>query len=278
MPFDFRCRYSPTLSLAITGSSGFIGRGVIGVSGCHDFQQAELTDLPDELIVLHLAAAISNSLDALAGNIQRDALLIAQVQARHAGIIYASTNNVYPYAIDCHVGDGLRCNDYYSASKVVGEKLVQDMLGKPFCIVRIADVFGVGQRHGNLFRAIERAISGQTALKKYGLGLKRRSYIYEPELSSLLVHLAQCMANNLVVPSVINACYDESPTVAELIATVASLTQLPVEEVEVAGDKSFLDIRTMRAGPFGTYRSRWPSLTKAVEDYIQRCRDCRAES
>lgn len=270
MIFDLRCHYSSRFQLAVTGATGFIGRAVVA-DPSYGFAQCEFAEVPDGSVVVHLAAAVASTREDAATNVSIDLWVFEEVQRRHAALVYASTNNVYPFAVDCRTDGETRCNDLYSASKVFGERLILDALRKPFTIVRIADVFGKGQRHGNLFRAMEQAIRTQTPLQKFGPGLKRRCYIYAPELALLLLDLATRLCNGEAVPPCINACYPESPSVGELVETVGRMAGLTIEQIAVkdAPIGAWADIRTMRPGPFGSYRLRWPTLESALASYVQ---------
>lgn len=267
MSHDLRCAYSPSLQIAITGATGFIGKGIIRASDATDFHYVTADKVPHGAVFIHCSADLTPSRESLIGNLERDLWLIDQIKT-HRGLIYASSNNVYSYALNCRIDELPRCNDYYSASKVLGEKLIQDMAQTPFCLVRIADVFGVGQRHGNLFRAIEQAVAQKTCLKKYGYGLKRRSYIYEPELALLFLFLAKKILRGENIPTIINACYQETPTVAEIIEMVGRLSGLPLEHIALDQDSSSMDVRTMIPGPFMDYKFHYASLAEAMKAYV----------
>lgn len=269
MQADLRCFYSKDERIAVTGGSGYIGRSILARAESAKFEPCSFEALPDNTTVIHLAASVANDRASAAENFANDLWVIEAVRARHTGLVYASGNNVYPFALDCRLEEKTRCNDYYSAAKVVGEQLIRDTLHKPFSIVRIADVFGVGQRHGNLFRAIEKSLVEGAALRKYGAGLKRRSYIYAPELTAMLWHVATSMRDNRSFPDCFNACYADSASVAEIIDEIAKVSGLPVEHIDQGGaDMSWRDIRTMTAGPFPEYSFVWPSFRAALADYV----------
>lgn len=269
---DLRCFYSDTLRVAVTGATGFIGQCVVDTSN-DVFSPRDFDDVPPETVIIHLASAVSASRATpqdVASTVLIDMHVVNAVRERHVALVYASGNNVYPFSIDCRVEDSMRCHDVYGAAKVFAEHLVRDLLNKPFSIVRIGDVFGRGQRHGNLFRAMEKAIREQSPLQKLGPGLKRRSYIYAPELALLLLDLATRLQDGQSVPPCINACYPESPSVGELVDLVAEKAGLTVTQVEMAQmpTNAWTDIRTMRPGPFGAYLPRWSSLETALASYV----------
>ncbi|MCO4888770.1 NAD-dependent epimerase/dehydratase family protein [Cupriavidus sp. WGtm5] len=266
---DLRCFYSAADRVAVTGGTGFIGNAFIAQSEPGSFLPCKFEALPPNAIVLHLAAAVQNDRSAAAQNFANDLWVIEEIRTKHAGLIYASTNNVYPFGIDCRIDAATRCNDYYSTSKVIAEKVVRDTVCKPYSIVRIADVFGAGQRHGNLFRAIEKSLVERDALRKYGVGLKRRSYIYAPELVAMLWYVVTSIRNDMPIPDCFNACYEDSASVAEIIDQISMLSGLPVKNVDHAGpEASWRDIRTMVAGPLHGYTYKWPGFRDALADYV----------
>lgn len=267
--FDFRCSYSHELKIAVTGATGFIGRSLAATA--HDFSPKNFEDLPDDSVVVHCAADISHGANqsVLVGNLDRDSWLFEQVNKRHRAVIYASGNNVYPKSLDCRIDQKYCFSDHYGASKVFGEMLLTEMSKKPFCILRIADVFGIGQRQGSMFKSVAKSLRKRSPLLQLGEGLKRRSYIYQPEIVGLMLHLAARMVRQETVPDIINSCYSDALSVKEIMQEMSKLSGLPIEIVPVNDDQSSKDIREMRPGPFGNYRFRWPSMRAALADYYQ---------
>lgn len=99
--------------------------------------------------------------------------------------IFISGNNVYSAdSAEAHTEEELCRPDernLYGISKYMGELLIQDMLQQSsmkYCILRISDIYGSGQRYGNLMKAmIQRAGNGE-ALQVYGQGRRIRDYIF----------------------------------------------------------------------------------------------------
>lgn len=269
MPLDLRCCFSPALKLAVTGATGYVGSGVIANAPCDDFVRMEFAELPGDSVIIHMAAVVSADRNGFLINADIDSYVIDSVNDRHKALVFASTNNVYPNALDCRVEEAPAIRDYYSASKLVAEFLIRESLKRPYCIVRIADVFGRGARHGNLFRAIENALVQRSPLTIHGSGMKRRSYIHQRELAGILLFLADTLHKGDFTPNIVNACYADSLTTAELIAHVAKCSGLPVESVAVENDMSSLDIRTMIPGPLAKYPWRWKSLHEALSAYVE---------
>jgi nucleoside-diphosphate-sugar epimerase len=267
---DLRCFYSDELRIAVTGGTGYVGQEVIAASG-HSFRRIAFDDVPDGAVVIHCAAIVAASPTSLVQNVEIDAAVVEAVNQRHAGLVYASTNNVFPLGLNHRAETPPTFLDYYGAGKAFGEMLVRNLGRKPFCIARIGDVFGAGQRHGNFFRAIEAALRDRTPLKLFGEGQKLRSYIYNPELGRMLLHFASEIASGADVPATVNVCYPDPMTVREIVTLVAERSALAIEPVAMANDQSAKDIRTMVPGPLGNYTFAWPTFAASLEDYVARC-------
>jgi nucleoside-diphosphate-sugar epimerase len=267
---DLRCFYSDELRTAVTGGTGYVGNGIIELSG-QSFRRVAFGDVPNGAVIVHCAASVAANSTSLLQNVEIDVAVVEAVNLRHAGIVYASTNNVFPLGVDHRAETPPTFLDHYGAGKAFGEMLIRNLGRKPFCIARIGDVFGAGQRHGNFFRAIEAALRDRTSLKLFGEGSKLRSYIYNQELGRILLHFATEIASGADVPATVNVCYPDPMTVREIVTLVAARSGLSIEPVAVANDQSARDIRTMTPGPFGTYKFAWPTFADSLADYIARC-------
>ena len=268
---DLRCKYSPTLKLAITGATGYIGQNLIKLLSGNDFFPVPIEDIPNGAVIIHLAADVSNNREAMLTNIALDSLVLEIANARHRGLVYGSSNNVYPYALSCRVNELLRSNDYYSASKIFGERLIADQGKLPSLTLRIADVFGVGQRHGNFFKAIENSIRTKTPLKQFGSGLKRRSFIHVAELCTQIEYIAKNYFED-GTPSTntaINVCYSDPASVEEILAIVSGISGVPVHRVEIGNDNSAQDFRTMQSSALYGYRPLWKGFRDALCSYTE---------
>lgn len=265
---DLRCKYSPSLRVAITGSTGFVGRRLIDIFAAGDFQSAAIEDVENGSVIVHLAAVVSPTRDALIENIAIDSLVLEQANLKGGGIVYASTNNVYPLKLDCEVSDVLTGGDYYASSKILGEKLLVDMARVPVFIARVADVFGVGQRHGNLFKALAQSIKGGDPLVQYGNGSKRRTYIHVDELCSCLKFSALKMMSKPRETVLANLGYQDSATVSEIIALISKAKNIPVEFVRSEVDPPNEDVRTMRPTLLDGYQPTWPSFREALLSFV----------
>lgn len=269
---DVRCKYSPKLGVAITGSTGFVGRNLIDAFDSDDFESMPFDSVRSGALVIHLASDVSATRDALLSNLAVDTWLLEIVNRRHRGLVYASTNNVYPHAVDCCVDERLRCGDYYSASKVFGEKLIAEFSLVPTVSLRIADVFGLGQRHGNLFRAIESSIISGAALKLYGNGLKRRSYIHVVELCEIIKFISTQCLDDFRPGLALNIGYSDSATVSEIMEMVSDLSGLPIENLPLEVDVSGCDIRTLKPSFLPSYAPKWGSFREALAVHVDQIR------
>lgn len=260
--------YSPKQRVAITGATGFIGSQLVDAFGSNDFESTAFESIGSGAVVVHLAADVSPTREAMLTNIAADSWLLEIVNQKHKGLVYASSNNVYPYALDCRIDELPRCNDYYSASKILGEKLVSEFAKVPAVSIRIADVFGLGQRHGNFFKAIEQAVRMRMPLKQYGQGLKRRTYIHVHELCEMLKFITLHGLKISQPGTVLNLGYSDSSSVKEIINMVAGLSGSLVNEIHLEVDNSGIDVRTMRVSALDGYKPCWGSFREALAAYV----------
>lgn len=267
---DLRCKYSPSLGVAITGATGYIGSRLIDILGAESFSLSPVDEVAPGTVLVHLSAAVANTREAMLENLAADSWLVELAHTgRFSRIVYASTNNVYPHALECRLGEQTRCNDFYSASKVFGERLISELSPIPTVSVRIADVFGKGQKHGNFFKAIEQSLASGTPLKKFGLGLKRRTYIHVDDLCAIFRYLIAGNVGAIGAHTVFNAGYPDSASVAEIVEHVAGVAQLPVEQVSVANDHSALDVRTMQVLLPAEAGLNWSNFKDALTAYVR---------
>lgn len=265
---NLRCKYSSKLKIAVTGSTGFIGRQLLKTFNTEDFVDVFSDAIPPGALLIHLAAEVSPSRDAMLRNLESDSWLIEQVNRNHRGLIYASTNNVYPYSLACRTSEHRRCNDYYAASKIFAEMLISDTIRVPSTILRIADVFGIGQRHGNFFRAVENSLSNSTPLKLYGKGLKCRNFIHVNELCRILHFICTDTTHRESYGTTLNVGYGDSANIFEIVEIVSKISGLPIECVNNDADTSHLDIRTMDTVPLPGYQPLWPNFREALVAYV----------
>lgn len=269
-----RLKLDQTSNIALTGSTGYVG-GLVGekLSSQLLTDVDRLQDLPSGTVLIHLAAIIAPKDDeSLRRNIEIDQHVIEWANETDAGgVVYASGNNVYGNALGCRVDDHLRPVDNYSASKVFGEMLIRAQLRQPWAILRIGDVFGKGQRHGNLFRAVEKAIADKQPIRQFGEGLKLRNYVYGKELAAQILHGADLLRSGQQRSLIWNAAHSGPITVRDLLRDLSQLADIPLHHVPVEDDKSHLDIRSLHIEPLPNYNPHW-TLSSALQDYVNEIR------
>lgn len=188
------------MSLLITGGTGYIGKKLvqqlekkyspIHSVGIEELNLLNYTDtlnfLKDNNIteVIHLGWSMENENKAIYDNTEALINLIRACELVEVKkFIFASTNNVYGTSVDSCLfseNDIPKPDDAnkYGISKYIGEKLINYTLKEKSCIIRIADVYGPGQTHGNLIKAIISNVENKENLKLYGNGERERDYIY----------------------------------------------------------------------------------------------------
>lgn len=265
---NLRCRYSSIIKVAITGSTGFIGQHLIQVFGDVSFSTQSLQEIDRQATIIHLAADISNTRKGLLANLEIDSYLLEIANKKNCNILYASSNNIYPFKPNCRPEEMPLCNTYYGASKIFGEKLIFDLAKVDVICLRIADVFGIGQKHGNLFKAIEKSIRQQTKFQQYGEGNKLRSYIHVLELCEYLKYITLNKFKNFHGKKILNLAYSDPATVADILILISKISNLPINYIPLEKDKSTLDIRTMKPTFLNGYKPKWNSFTEALIDYV----------
>jgi nucleoside-diphosphate-sugar epimerase len=265
---DLRCKYSAGNRIAITGSTGYIGRQLIASFPMQDFVAVDFDKVPAGALIIHLAANVSNTWEAFLENIRMDILVLELTNKMHRGLIYGSSNNVYPYTVDCRPEEKTRGDDCYAAAKVAGEQLLLDMVKKPLVVLRIADVFGCGQRHGNFFKALERSLQERTDIALFGLGLKRRTYIHVVELVRYINWIAVQGFDLAVAKKILNIGYSDSASVFEIVNQASVISGLSIVNKAVELENSASDIRTMQVCFLPGYVPIWCDFKAAFLAYI----------
>jgi nucleoside-diphosphate-sugar epimerase len=103
-----------------------------------------------------------------------------------------------------------------------------DSEASPVTILRIADVFGVGQKHGRFFSELIDAALHKRSFTLFGSGAKTRSYIGVEDLTRFFLSL---LTNEESGPlhKIINVCYDggiSNLTIAKIWSGVFNLEVL----------------------------------------------------
>lgn len=192
------------MKFLITGSNGYVGEylsrllkkanELIITATRKDFDFKSISQIREffkekEIThVIHLAASISNenSKELFDINITGLYNLLKVCQENHIQhFTFASSNNVYGTYKDNRYTEEdniyTDSSNYYGMSKYTGELLVSDFCKKNnivFANVRIGDIYGPYQNHGNLLKTIVRNVKEEKDLIQYGQGIRERDYIY----------------------------------------------------------------------------------------------------
>ena len=188
------------MSLLITGGTGYIGSRLVkqlkkkdnsvfsvGIEDLNFLNYKEILEFFKKnniKKIIHLGWDMGNDNKAIYNNIESLNNLIKSCdEIQIEKFIFISTNNVYGINNNREKfleDDKLNVseNNKYGISKYIGEKLCKYTLGDKSCIVRIADVYGANQNHGNLLKGIISNIENKQNLKLYGEGKRERDYIY----------------------------------------------------------------------------------------------------
>lgn len=263
---DLRCRLIEEAGIAVSGATGYLGRLTCEALGAQG-RPVALEQLPAGTVLVHLAADVRSTADAFLDNVTMDTR-VAELAAGGtiAGVVYASTNNVYPMGERLTTEAPTAWNDLYAAAKITGEGLLRLRCRPGFShVVRLADVFGAGQRHGNFFKAMGAAIRERRALVLQGDGAKTRSYVYGPDAARYLAWAATRARAGRPLPPTTNLCYDTAPTLAAIVATLSRCTGLPVEHA--GGRAGAADVRTMAPGPLQEFGWQWPDTADALTHF-----------
>jgi nucleoside-diphosphate-sugar epimerase len=258
--------YNEENEIALTGIRSYVGKHIVAYSGAQ-WQVCESENLEKVVAIIHLAARPEcHTLSALCENVNVDMYILNLAERHEAKIIYASGNNVFPYASRCTDDCPPVYNDKYSLTKFIGEHLLFAST-LPHCSVRIGDVFGVNQRHGNFFKALQESIKSKKPAQQYGCGGKVRSYIYVKDIARLLLHLATHES-----PKIVNACYDTPiaiHTILEYLLFKKAISSIAYSE-DRFDTSSFFDYRSMEATKIPSFSYSFDMLT-ALDDFVEEC-------
>ena len=188
------------MSLLITGGTGYIGKKLtqklmekynpiysVGIEELDLQNYEEVLDfLKKNKIrkIIHLGWKMENNNKAIYDNIEAlNNLLKASEEVQVEKIIFTSTNNVYGTELNGNNFSeedkiNLDENNKYGISKYLGEELVKYSMNEKACIIRIADVYGPNQNHGNLMKGIISNLENKKNIQLYGEGKRERDYIY----------------------------------------------------------------------------------------------------
>ncbi len=203
------------MKILLTGANGYIGHFVsnrlselnidfvIATRDSFDYDNLssirKYWEMENISHVIHLAGSVSNDKSNELFNINIWGLynlLMVCIEKKVSHFTFVSSNNVYgSNKEEFEETDKLQPNwtNIYGLSKYVGELIVSDFCGfhnLNFANVRVADVYGPGQRHGNLMKTIVYSIANNKPLVMHGQGKRKRDYIYVEDVADGLIHIA----------------------------------------------------------------------------------------
>lgn len=264
-----RYAYSQKLKIFVSGASGFLGQQVLLQSDVEDWTSMEPELIPEYSTIIHLAADVSGSDESLVSNIILDTKIVDIACDTNSRLIYASGNHLYPFGLDFTNEDTLKPVGNYALSKFVGEKIATTKMSNNLFICRLADVFGPGQKHGNLFKAIENSLLNKVAITQIGSGSKRRTYMHVTDAALALLWLSKFnLELDNQCPIILNLGYPDSATVQEILRLVSENSNIQIQFQELSEDLSWSDIRTMKTAKFPDDVLNFKSFREALVSYI----------
>ncbi len=247
-------------NIIITGYKGYIASNFLKQRT--EWVEESLDSIDFPCTIIHLAANAnigSNDVKLLANNISCDLTVIDAVKRHGHRIVYASTNNVYNKQLDCKVTDSGVPSEQYGLSKFLGEHLLFSLPSRQYIILRLADVFGRGQSHGNFFKAIEKKLLGLGDFTFSNRGDKLRSYIYIEELIFLLDHVVDVDAFD---GGIYNICHNDYLSLFDIHCLImGSPSSYSVSELN-----NCFDYRTMKQSEVFGYKYKF-DLKDALISY-----------
>jgi nucleoside-diphosphate-sugar epimerase len=255
--------YIKDREIVISGFNGFIGRYLLEKIYGNKFEVICLDDVGNYNVkfFIHLASKVTSLKDSLTNNLKIDLDVLSVCEEKKYCLIYASGNNVYPFKKNCDLSTPLKINDYYSASKIFTENLITDLYNVNAYILRIADVFGLGQRQGNFFKSIYESVLNNKEITIYGKGSKIRSYIYVKDLVNLLDYLGS--EKNKETYGIYNVNYSKSYSLNDIANFIAKEKNLKIKYNNL--DKEDLSERTMLPSIFNNFKYQYDMDSSLVD-------------
>jgi len=201
----------------ITGANGYIGKSLIQFMTEQNIQivpatrkDFDYTDIDSIRCffnnmsitkVIHLASVMDNQ--NTQGLFEINVLglynlLTVCCENKITHFTFASGNNVYGTKKDLPYEELDICEpdakNLYGISKYVGELIIKEFCSNHkinYANVRIADIYGPQQKHGNLLKAIVGNAEEGKSLSLYGKGIRTRDYIYISDVVQGLMFISQ---------------------------------------------------------------------------------------
>jgi len=138
--------------------------------------------------LLHIASPLTFSAEDISRYVNSNLEVANFIEASDSRLFYFSTNNVYPLG-KCFEDEEPKPESIYSYTKLIAEDYFRAVTGEKCSVLRIGDVYGLGQKHGNFFRQLEYATRNNTDFKLMGSGQKSRSQIWINDLVDVILDL-----------------------------------------------------------------------------------------
>lgn len=225
--------------------------------------------------IIHLAGSISNTDTKELFDINLLGLynlLKVSSKSKVKHFTFVSTNNIYGLEKNVQYNEIDNANpsseNRYGFSKYLAELLVEDFSQKQkltYANVRVADVYGPGQKHGNLFKSIVNSVYNEKELVLYGEGIRKRDYIYVKDVAAGLIYISK---NNL--SGVYNLSTGKGTTVKYLLNLVNELIDRKINinkiDVEIE-DKSSVVLSPDKLAKEGFYAKY--NLEKGLKEILK---------
>ena len=247
------------MATLITGASGYVGSHLQAVlteqerNNCltPDLDEFELADAAcvDRYFaehsvdqVIHLAACLDSSAPAslFISNIEGMLnLLSASIKYNVSYFLFISGNNVYGANGDRKFIEGDKRNplsgNRYGLSKYCGELMIADYLAQTntrYGILRIADIYGPGQKTGALLKAITTNMKEGQPQRLYGVGDRTRDYIYIDDVAQGIAFAARKKLEGIY-----NLSTGVGTSVADLVHMAEEISSCKEPTIPVAVEK-----------------------------------------
>lgn len=222
---DSRARFDCLSGTLILGATGYIGSRLTSLMSAKPVS----TKIAESEVksVVHLAGTpLVNYVDALRLT-NLNFSLASFAATTGARVLYCSSNNVYPFG-QVNPSTTVNPSSLYELEKCVGERILMDKLHSNLQIWRLGDVFGLNQRHGNFFKALEKNAINNTPIRLLGSGVKRRSYVWVEDLALKIAEICNQTKPEITNDMVVNVCYSDSMSNAEIAQMFSDFFRLPI--------------------------------------------------
>lgn len=252
------------LKIALTGFTGYIGTAL-----SRNIDSGKIIDSLDDVevdVVLHIGSPLSFMASDIARYVNTNIALAEFVKRTKSKLFYFSTNNVYPLGV-CYEDIEPEPSSIYAYTKLIAEEYFKNLIEGDCTILRIGDVFGIGQKHGNFFRFLEKATLEGSDFTLMGSGLKSRSQIWIEDLVTVVLELS-CRKE---LPMILNiATYEPLTNLAivnsweNYFGRTAIRVEYPQEDTSIRQMLSLHPIALLQKAPLDSLHKYFQSLEEAL--------------